>query len=213
MSGDLAKRWQAAGEVALIVGLILLIIWVVKPLHEETLDRGLRVLAVALMLGSTWIHGDSRQRLGLRLDNFGPALARVSPLSVVAMATSLGAGAAFGSIRSPRGPVAFELAYYFVWAMAQQYGLNAVALRRLEDAGCGGSAPFVAAALFSLLHAPNPALMILTFLGAWLWCTTFRRHPNLFALAISHACLAVTIVNALPPQVTGGLHIGRRVVG
>lgn len=92
--------------------------------------------------------------------------------------------------------------------MAQQYGLQAVILQRLEDVGIRQRGPLVAAALFSLIHAPNPALMILTFLGGWLWCATFRRHPNLFAVAFSHGCVAVTIVNTLPEEVTGGFRIG-----
>lgn len=38
------KSWGSVIEVVLIVGLILLIIWVVKPLDEEALDLALRVL-------------------------------------------------------------------------------------------------------------------------------------------------------------------------
>lgn len=202
------KGWFAAGEVVLIVGLILLIIWVVKPLDLDAFDVSLRGLVVALMLGSTWIHRDSRKQVGLRLDTLGAALARVLPASLIAAGVSLAIGVALGFLRAPRHPVALELAYYFMWAMAQQYGLQSVTLRRLDDAGLGDRAPLVAAALFSLIHAPNPGLMTLTFLGAWLWCATFRRHPNLFAVAISHACLAVTIAATLPGDVTGGYRLG-----
>ncbi len=202
------KAWLAAGEVALIVGLILLIIWVVKPLDWNTLDLSLRGLVVASMLGSTWVHGDSRKRVGLRLDTLGAALARVLPPSVIVAGLSLVVGIAVGSLRPPRHALALELAYYFMWGMAQQYGLQSVTLRRLEDAGLGDRAPIVAALLFSLVHAPNPGLMTLTFLGAWLWCASFRRHPNLFAVAISHACLAVAVTATLPGEVTGGFRLG-----
>ena len=40
-----------------------------------------------------------------------------------------------------------------------------------------------AATLFASAHAPNPGLLVLTFLGGLLWCSTFRRHPNVFAVA------------------------------
>ena len=40
---------------------------------------------------------------------------------------------------------------------------------------------------------PIRACSILTFLGGLLWCSTFRRHPNLFAVALGHAVLAVVV--------------------
>jgi hypothetical protein len=45
------------------------------------------------------------------------------------------------------------------------------------------------------------------FVAGWMWCTLFRRHPNLLALAASHACLAVLAQAALGHYL-GGLHIG-----
>jgi membrane protease YdiL (CAAX protease family) len=95
-----------------------------------------------------------------------------------------------------------------VWAAAQQYALQAVILLRLEDAGLNRSAPLVAAAVFSLVHAPNPGLVILTFLGGLLWCSVFRKYPSIPAVALSHAILAVAVVSMLPPETTGGFRIG-----
>lgn len=202
-----AVRLLATAEVALIMGLIFLIIWVVKPLALSDLDLSLRILVGVLLLGSPWFHHDSRERLGLRLDNFWKALAGVLPVSLLAASISIGAGYFLGSIDPPENAV-IELAYYFAWAIAQQYALQSVILLRLEDAGLGGRAPLVAAALFSLVHAPNPGLLILTFLGGLLWCSAFRRNPNLVAMALSHAVLAVVVASALPPEVTGGYRIG-----
>jgi membrane protease YdiL (CAAX protease family) len=202
-----AVRVLATAEVVLIVGVILLIIWVVKPLDRSDLDLSLRVLIGVLLLGSPWFHHDSRERLGLRLDNFWKALAGVLPVSLLTAGVASGTGYFLGSIDPPEnGPL--ELAYYFAWAIAQQYALQSVILLRLEDAGLRRRTPLAAAALFSLVHAPNPGLLILTFLGGLLWCSTFRRHPNLFAVALSHAILAVVVVSALPPEVTGGYRIG-----
>jgi hypothetical protein len=86
---------QSAGEVGLIVGLVLLIVWVVKPLDMPVLDLSLRALVVVSMLASAWIHGDSRQRLGLRLDNLGASLVRVLPLSLLAAGLCVAAGLLF----------------------------------------------------------------------------------------------------------------------
>jgi hypothetical protein len=203
----LTARIVALFEVSLILGLVFLIIWVVKPAGPPALDLSLRVLVGVLILASPWLHRDPPRRLGLRVDNFRNALARLLPVSLSAIAVAVAAGYYLVTLDPPGNP-ALELAYYFVWAMAQQYALQSVILLRLEDGGLRGSAPVAAATLFSLVHAPNPGLVILTFLGGLLWCSTFSRHPNLFAVALSHAVLAVVVVSALPAEVTGGFRIG-----
>jgi membrane protease YdiL (CAAX protease family) len=202
-----AVRVRATAEIALIMGLIFSIIWVVKPLGRPGLDLTLRVLVGVMLLASPWLHGDSRERMGLRLDNFWKALAAALPVTLIAASVALLAGYFLGSIDPPED-LALELVYYFAWAAAQQYALQSVVLLRLEDAGLRGPATPAAAALFSAVHVPNPGLTILTFLGGLLWCSTFRRNPNLAAVALSHAVLAVAIASGLPPEVTGGYRIG-----
>jgi len=203
----IASARRAAGEVVAIVGLVLLIIWVIKPLEIPTLDLSLRVLVAGLMVASGRIHGDSRQRLGLRLDNFGKALMHVLPVSLLAAAVCVAIGVVASSIHPLRHPVP-ELLSYLAWASAQQYALQAVVLQRLQDAGLRGRAPLTAALLFSLVHAPNPGLMVLTFLGGWFWSSIFARHPNLPAVTLSHAVLAVVAASTLPPSVIEGYQIG-----
>jgi membrane protease YdiL (CAAX protease family) len=197
----------ATAEIALILGLIFLIIWAVAPMRRSGLDLALRALVGALLLGSPRLHHDSRARLGLRLDNFWRAMAGLLPVTLGAASLAIVAGFFLKSIDPPRN-VTVDLAKYFAWAIAQQFALQAVVLRRLEDIGLRGGASLTAAALFSLVHAPNPGLLILTFLGGLFWCSAFRRNPNLVAVALSHAILAVAIVSALPPAVTGGYRIG-----
>jgi membrane protease YdiL (CAAX protease family) len=200
-------RVLATAEVLLILGLIFLIIWVVEPSGMPRLDLALRAFIGVLLIASPWLHHDSLDRLGLRLDNFWKALAGVLPISLVAASVAIGAGFFLKSIDPPRN-AAVAFAEYFAWAIAQQFALQSVILRRLEDIGLRGAAPVAAAALFSLVHTPNPGLLILTFLGGLLWCSTFRRNPNIVAVALSHAILAVVIVSTLPPEATGGYRIG-----
>jgi membrane protease YdiL (CAAX protease family) len=202
-----AIRVGAIAEIVLIIGLILLIIWIVTPLGRPGLDLWLQILAGVLLLGSSWFHGDSLDRLGLRFGRFSNALAGVLPVTLAAAGVAIAAGYFLKSLDPPEN-VARELAEYFAWAAAQQYALQSVILRRLEDAGLQRAAPLTAAAFFSLVHAPNPGLMVLTFLGGLLWCSTFRRHPSIAAVALSHAFLAVVIASSLPTQVIGGYRIG-----
>lgn len=97
--------------------------------------------------------------------------------------------------------------YYVGWGFAQQYALQGFVHLRLADAGLGRLAPVCAAGVFALIHTPNPGLMTLVFLGGWLWSAFFRREPNLFALAISHAFLAI-VADSLPRTITGGFRLG-----
>src|SRR5437773_44247 len=128
-----ASARRAAGEVALIVGLVLLVIWVIKPREIPALDLACRLLVGLLLLASPWIHGDPPRRLGLRVDNLGKALTSLLPLSLLAAGVCVAIGLLFDSIRPPHRPVV-ELLYYFAWAGAQQYALQAVVLQRLHDA-------------------------------------------------------------------------------
>src|SRR5205809_4703352 len=111
----IASARRAAAEVVAIVGLVLLIIWVIKPLDIPTLDLSWRVLVGGLIVASGRIHSDSRQRLGLRLDNFGKALMHVLPVSLLAAAVCVAIGVVVRSIHPPRHPVP-ELLTYLAWA-------------------------------------------------------------------------------------------------
>jgi hypothetical protein len=118
-----ASRVRATVEVLVIMGLILLIIWVVKPLDRPALDLSLRILIGVLLAASPLLHHDSLQRLGLRFDNFWRALAGVLPVSLLAAGVFFGTGYYLASI-APPGNAVVELAYYFAWALAQQYALS-----------------------------------------------------------------------------------------
>src|SRR5690349_2470447 len=99
-----APMRHAVGEVVAIFGLVLVIIWVIKPLDIPALDLAMRLLVGVLIFASAWLHGDSRQRLGLRLDNFGKALTHVLPISLLAAAVCVAIGFQSNSMHPPRRP-------------------------------------------------------------------------------------------------------------
>src|SRR5688572_17880213 len=99
----------------------------------------LRAAVALLLLGSPWLNRDAPQRLGLRLDNLGAALRRVLPVTLLAAVISIAAGYALVSIEWPGNPIV-ALAYYFMWAAAQQFALQSVILLRLDDAGLRSAA-------------------------------------------------------------------------
>jgi Type II CAAX prenyl endopeptidase Rce1-like len=154
-------------------------------------------------------HGDSLARLGIRLDTFGACARQVLVPTVVAILAFVVVGVVTGSWRSPdwsRAPAG--ILRYTGWALLQQGALQDLVLLRLKDAGMTRRAPIAAAALFALMHLPNPGLMLLTFAGGWIWCRAFDRAPNLLAIAISHALAALAADQSLPDTFIRGLRVG-----
>ena len=196
-------------EVALFGSSILSFIWWLQPLDRHALDIGFYVYILAFAFGSSIAHRDSAARLGLRLDTFGDCARRVAPATVTAIAAFAAIGLAAGTWTSPEWPHAFgAIVSYTGWALLQQYALQSVVLLRLKDAALGRHAPAGAAALFMLMHLPNPGLMMLTFAGGWVWCRAFDRAPNLLPLAFSHALAALAANLWLPAALVAGLRIG-----
>lgn len=205
---DRRSSLTSALEVVAVTGAILVLIWVVQPLGTPNLALALRLAIVASMLLSNVVHRDSLNRLGIRLDNAAAAARIALPPTAIA-ACALGAvGLIVGRPPLLMQRLALNFAYYLVWGFAQQYALQGFVLLRLLDAGLDRSAPVTAAALFSLVHAPNPGLVVMTFAGGWLWCTLFRREPNLVILAVSQAVLVVLTEAMLSVNVTGGYRLG-----
>ncbi len=206
MSRQNRARTVSLIEVAAFVAGVLAFIWLIEPRGRTGLDAISLALIVGFAVFTNVRHRDSRARLGLRVDNVPRSALEAAIATALGAAILFAAGNALHSVTLPPRP-ASRVLVYLPWALVQQYALQDVVFRRLVDAGLTRPAPLVAAILFVLPHLPNPGLSMLVFVSGWMWCTLFRRHPNLFTLAASHACLAVLAEAALGPYL-GGLHIG-----
>jgi hypothetical protein len=105
--------------------------------------------------------------------------------------------------------VSWHAIFYAVWALEQQFILNAFFYRRFESLfGDGRRALIVTALLFSLVHLPNPVLMPATFVGGlfFVWC--FRRYGNIYPLAVAHAMLGLTIAITVPDHWLHHMRVG-----
>jgi membrane protease YdiL (CAAX protease family) len=112
---------------------------------------------------------------------------------------------AFGPRTSPS-----QYAAYACWAMFQQFVLQSYFFTRLESGLQSGRAVVLScASLFSLLHIPNPALMLATFFAGLFFCELFRRHRNLYSLGVAHAILGLSLAAALPPDLHHNMRVGR----
>lgn len=66
------------------------------------------------------------------------------------------------------------------------------------------------AALFALVHAPNFALMGLTFVAAWFWTGLYQRHLTWLPIVTSHYLLGLLAISCLPPWLLYSAEAGLR---
>ncbi|MGE4070226.1 MAG: hypothetical protein AB7E72_03560 [Lysobacterales bacterium] len=72
------------------------------------------------------------------------------------------------------------------------------------------SAPWLAACLFGLAHAPNFALMCLTLLAAWWWTRHYRQHRSWLPILLTHYLLGLLLISCLPPDCLYSAETGLR---
>src|SRR2546426_10429241 len=201
-------RWISIVEVVVVTGSVLVLSWLVQPWGPPGMDLAFRVLIVGGMLVSNVLHRDSFERLGIRFDNLAHAARVILPPTAIAAGVVVALGLILSSPRLSLQRLLLNFGYYLLWGFAQQYALQGFILLRLLDGGLTRRAPRAAAALFALVHFPNPGLVVMTFSAGWMWCALFRREPNILILAGSPAFLAVVADTMLPAAVIGGYHLG-----
>jgi membrane protease YdiL (CAAX protease family) len=204
-AGAAGSRSRDCLEIAGAYALILLVIWTPRPWQ-----RILYLVAAAFIVGSFWRSFPGWKAMGLGAAN----LLRSMWLLSVALAFS--ACAVFIAVRlhtihSPGGPTQFLERYsgYIVFALVQQALLQDFFLLRLLRLV---RSPLVAAlsasAIFSLAHLPNPILTVATFVWGFSACLFFLRYRSLYALALSHAILGITLAITIPGPVIRNMRVG-----
>ena len=192
-------------ELAIAYALILLVIWTPRPLQ-----RTLWWVAAAAVLAIAATSFEGFQAMGLRTANFLRSLWVVgASILVCAVATALAIG--LHTLRLPPGPLAFLKNYwaYALWALVQQYLLQAFFLARFLRLFKGPKSAALAAALvFAAAHLPSPLLTLVTLLWGLAACLLFLRYRNLYSLALAHAILGITISMTVPGPVDHNMRVG-----
>jgi membrane protease YdiL (CAAX protease family) len=210
-SAHVSLRTVTALEVASVIISVLITAWLIVPLLP--FNRWLlplpALLALALMIYSHRLRGESLRDLGFTTRHFGRALLLLAIPMLIGAAVLAAIGYFAGALHSKDRSWAI-LIFLPLWGLMQQYTLQAFIYRRLrfilvpaqlspnETASRVRLAIFSAAALFALVHAPNLPLMALSLIAGLIWSWVYERAPNLFALALSHCLMSTLALATLP---------------
>lgn len=212
---DAVDKGVAIWEIASVTTSALIAQWVVLAFAGQSKFVVLVpiLLALALMIISHLVRGETLRNIGFRFDNFGAAckwllLPTAITLLAILLAAWLTRNSVFGSAWRSRF---FVLP---VWALFQQYTLNGFINRRAQMAlGTGVKSVLLVGLIFSLLHFPHTLLAVMTFVGGLIWAAAYQRHPNLFALALSHSVISITLALTISPNVLNSLRVGFKYFG
>jgi membrane protease YdiL (CAAX protease family) len=185
--------------------LILVVLWTPRPWQ-----RYFYFVAAAFIATALWNSFEGWRAIGLRPTNPVRSFWLVGA-ALLAAATAVLVAHSMHTLHSPGGPLQFVQRYsgYVLFACVQQGLLQDFFLPRfLRLTRRPGTAAFAAAAIFSLAHLPNPILTVATFVWGSLACLYFLRYRNLYALAIAHGILGVTLGITIPGPTIHNMRVG-----
>jgi membrane protease YdiL (CAAX protease family) len=197
-------------EVAAVVLSVLIATWVVVPLSP-----GQRVTVIfpafftlSLIIHSHHVRGESARELGFAANEFWHATRLIVGPTAIAVLILLFVGFRAGRLTFDN-TLWWKLATLPLWGFFQQYVLQGFIYRRVREVTGRGFLPvLVTAALFAIVHLPNPMLTALTFIGGFIWTSVYERAPNLYALGLSHGIVSLLVMTTLPTSLMPSFSVG-----
>jgi len=198
MSQKIKSLLEALTGIIFIFGYI----WLISPLDSQWVKVISAIPILLFFIYSDFINKKSFKDIGFRLDNW------YSSFKILVI---------FTSITMPILYVLWQFFFpvnkyfyneYSFWTrlltypfgvLFQEYVILAFFFRRYRDIFFPHTniAIIFSALTFSMIHIPNPPLIIFCFLAGIVWAATYNKYPNLFTIAISHAVLGVFCASIL----------------
>jgi membrane protease YdiL (CAAX protease family) len=199
------SRRRELTELAVAYGLILLVVWTPRPWQKML--WWVAAISIAVIVSRSF---EGLKAMGLTGENFFRSLWVVG-LALLGTAVAVALAFTRHTLQLPGSPVLFVKSYagYALWAFGQQFLLQCFFLPRfLRLLPNARLAAFVAAVIFAAAHLPNPILMPITLLWGLASCLLFLRYRNLYALAMAHAILGITIAITVPGPEDHNMRVG-----
>ena len=197
-----ARSKRTLAEIAVVFGLILTAIWT----PQGQLNRSISILAALCVLGLA-ITGDwPPSELGLTRPRRGAGTILLTGAILCATVSVVGTALRFAGAGTP---LPWRHSWqYLLWALEQEFILQAIFFVRLESIYGPRRAVILAAGLFSLAHLPSPVLTLLSFAGGIVFSELFRRFRNLYPLGVIHGALGLTIAATMPDKWLHHMRVG-----
>lgn len=191
-------------EVAIAFAILECALW-----SPKTTQLVFGLITLAWIGFCTWRSARGPRELGVSIHGLAASLWTV-PLILALCGAALVAASMAGSLHGlmgARAPVWHAL-LYSIWALVQEFLTLSFIFVRLEDALGTNGGIVATAALFSLAHIPNLLLILVTVPMSLAACWVFSRYRNIYAVAVCHAILGLTISVTLPPALTHSMRVG-----
>jgi len=218
----IGQRKRAFIDIILIISLLLIDFWLLKPFHLKVAGMFSYIVLIILAVSAFrrviklpyLSHLPRPPWLRVFIVVMAATIVQVTLILISAhMAGVLEVGLGWASFGKPPERLPSWVVEKSVTVIAQQVGLQLVLFPLcFQITGSKWSAAFTGSALFGLLHTPNPLLIISTFLVGPIWFWLFLYSGRLIPIVLSHIILASFLRFALPSHIHLGLRVGAQVL-
>jgi len=218
----IGKRKRAYIDILLIVSLVLIDFWVLKPFDFKWASTLLYITLIMLMAGifsriSKYPYLSTLPRLTFPRVSIIVATATIIQLLLILicahMTGILEPELTWASFGKPPSRLPSWIVEKVITVIAQQVGLQLVLFPLcFEISKKKWAAAFIGSGLFGLLHLPNPLLVISVFIAGPVWFWLFLYGGRLIPIILSHIILASFLRFSTPSHIHLGLSVGARAL-